>query len=253
MTSPRQRLNLSGLLTVAALLLLWQGIVAARVIELQYLPAPTEIATAALSLLADGQLLDATAHTLSATVVGWLLALVVGGALGVVLGTWRPARALVAPTVDVLRTLPVVALVPIAVLLLGFSTTMEITVAAWAAAWPIVVNTMGGVAAVHPRLREVAATLHFTPARRIWSIVLPAAAPLVVVGARLGLSISLIVTVIAEMIGNPMGLGHELVQMQQALRPDAMFAAMLVIGMLGVLLNSALLSVSARVGVRGRS
>jgi len=74
-------------------------------------------------------------------------------------------------------------------------------VAAWAALWPIVINTLGGVEAVPARLHEVAAVFRLSGARRIRSIVLPAAAPLILVGARLGLSFALIVAVVAEMIG----------------------------------------------------
>lgn len=86
------------------------------------------------------------------------------------------------------------------------SRTMEIVVAAWAAVWPVIVNTIGGVQAVHPRLHEVGAVLRLTHPRRVRTIVLPAAAPLILVGGRLALSIVLIVAVVVEMIGNPSGL-----------------------------------------------
>lgn len=244
--------NLSGLLSLGGLLLAWQLTIDAGLIGLQYLPAPAEIVVAGVANA--GQLLVATAHTIGVALIAWVVALVIGVAAGVLLGAWGPAHQLFMASVDVFRTLPVVAFVPIAVLALGLSATMEITVAAWAAVWPILVNTIGGVQAVPSKLHEVAAVLRLGPARRLWSIVLPAAAPMILVGARLGLSFALVITVVAEMIGNPAGLGHQVIRMQQALRPDAMFAAVIIIGLLGVGLNAALLGLTGRAapGIFGR-
>jgi ABC-type nitrate/sulfonate/bicarbonate transport system permease component len=239
------RINVSGLLTLAAVLGLWQATIAFGVVDLDYLPEPTAIASAAAADL--NGLLDASLHTLTAALTAWVIALLVGVSAGMVLGVWPPAQRLFAASIDVFRTLPVVAFVPVAVLLYGLSTKMEIAVATWSALWPILVNTVGGVQAVHPRLYEVAAVMRMSRLRRMAAIVLPAAAPLILVGARLGLALALIVTVAAEMIGNPAGLGYTIVQMQQALRPDAMFAAVLACGLLGVGLNFVLLTSAARI------
>jgi ABC-type nitrate/sulfonate/bicarbonate transport system permease component len=225
--------NVSGLAVVVAVLAVWEVAVASGALRYAYLPAPHQILSAGAELLAGGQLVTDVIHTVGVTLVAWLLALVAGTVAGVLMGLWRPARTLFATSVDVLRTLPVVAFVPVAVLLFGLSTTMEVAVAAWAAVWPILVNARGAVDAVHPRLHEVAATLRLGAVRTLRAVVLPAAAPFVLVGARLGLSFALIVTVVAEMIGNPTGLGYEIVQAQQSLRPEAMFAYILVVGLIG--------------------
>jgi len=241
------RLNLAGLLTLAVLVAVWQLVIVTGLLTFQYLPAPSAVFRAALSQLHTGQLTRSAVHTLQAALIAWLLATAIGVAAGLLLGLWRPARLLFTASVDVLRTLPVVAFVPVAVLALGFSTRMEIAVAAWAALWPILINTVGGIQDVHPRLHEVGGVLRLSRLRRARSIVLPAAAPLILVGARLGLSIALIVTVVAEMIGNPAGLGYDLVQWQQALRPADMFADVLTVGILGVALNAALLALTSRI------
>jgi len=244
--SSLRRVNVSGLLTLAALLAAWEIAIASGAVHFSYLPAPTKVAAAVWSQLSSGELVRAAGHTAVAVLLAWLLAMVIGVVGGVLLGLWRPARLLFTASIDVMRTLPVVALVPVAVLVLGFSTTMEIAVAAVAAVWPILLNTLGGVQAVHPRLHDVADVLRLTPIRRVRSIVLPSAAPLILVGARLGLSIALIIVVVAEMVGNPSGLGYEIVQWQQALRPDAMFADVLAIGVLGVAFNATLVALTAR-------
>lgn len=233
-------MNLSGLSVVLAVLAVWELVVSTGILRYAYLPAPHQILSAAADLLDDGQLVADALHTVGVTLVSWLVALVAGTAAGVLMGLWRPAHTLFTTSVDVLRTLPVVAFVPVAVLLFGLSTTMEVVVAAWAALWPILVNARGAVDSVHPRLHEVAATLRLGAVRTLRAVILPAAAPFVLVGARLGLSFALIVTVVAEMIGNPAGIGYEIVQAQQSLRPDAMFAYILVVGLIGTGLDTGL-------------
>lgn len=238
-------LNLSGLSVVLAVLAVWEVAVVTGALRYAYLPAPHEIFSAGAELFAEGRLPADALHTVGVTLAAWAVALLVGTAVGVLMGLWRPARALLSTSVDVLRTLPVVAFVPVAVLLFGLSTTMEVVVAAWAAMWPILVNAHGAVDAVHPRLHDVAASLRLGPVRTVRAVILPAAAPFVLVGARLGLSFALIVTVVAEMIGNPAGLGYEIVQAQQSLRPEDMFAYILVVGLIGTVLDTALGLVAA--------
>jgi ABC-type nitrate/sulfonate/bicarbonate transport system permease component len=239
-------LNLSGALTLVAVVLAWQLAVDSGMVDFDYLPAPNEVAQAGVDGLSSGTLMDAALHTLWVTLVAWAIALVVGVGLGVLIALWRPASLTLTASVEVLRTLPVVAFVPVAVLIFGLSTRMEVAVAAWAAVWPILVNTLGGVQAVPARLHEVADVFRMSTARRVRTVVLPAAAPLILVGARLGLSFALVITVVAEMIGNPAGLGHLVVRMQQALRPDEMFAGVVAIGLLGIGLNAALMGLTSR-------
>jgi len=241
-----RHVNVGGIALLVALAALWQLAVGAGLVDLDYLPAPTEVVQAGVEQVEAGALVTATLHTLGVALAAWLIALVLGVALGLLLGLSAAARVVFTTSVEVLRTLPVVAFVPVAVLVFGLSTRMEVVVAAWAALWPIVINTLGGVEAVPARLHEVAAVFRLSGARRIRSIVLPAAAPLILVGARLGLSFALIIAVVAEMIGNPQGLGHLVIRTQQALRTEAMFAGILVIGLLGVALNAALLALTAR-------
>jgi sulfonate transport system permease protein len=240
------RHHAGGVLVGLAFVGLWQGAVSSGVVHYQYLPAPDAVVAAGVRQLRDGALLGAAGHTLVSALIAWGIALLVGGALGMGMALSAPLRALLTLSVDLLRTLPVIAFVPIAALLFGLSRTTEVTVAAWSALWPIAVNTVGGLEGVHARLGEVGAVLQLGRARRLWAITLPAAAPLMLVGARLGLGLALIVTVAAEMIANPAGLGYEIVQMQQALRPDAMFAYILVVGVVGLALNAGLQQAAAR-------
>jgi ABC-type nitrate/sulfonate/bicarbonate transport system permease component len=246
MTASLRLLNVSGALTLIGAVALWQLAVDSGMVAFDYLPAPSAVAEAVADGVSSGTLTSAAWHTLWVALAAWTIALVVGVALGAAIALWRPARLTFAPSIEVLRTLPVVAFVPVAVLIFGLSTRMEIAVAAWAALWPILVNTLGGVEAAPARLHEVAAVFRMSTPRRLRVIVLPAAAPLILVGARLGLSFALIIAVVAEMIGNPAGLGHLVVRMQQALRPEEMFAGVAMIGVLGIALNAALVGATRR-------
>src|SRR5215831_13661069 len=105
------------------------------------------------------------------------------------------------------RTIPAVALVPIAVLTFGPVRTAEAALATYAALWPIVLHTAGGVAAVHPRQYDVARMLHIGPVATVLKIVVPAVVPAWLVGARMAVIIALLVSIVAEMMMSSKGLG----------------------------------------------
>ena len=108
-------------------------------------------------------------------------------------------------SIDFLRTIPAVALVPIAVLTFGPVRTAEVALATYAALWPIVLHTAGGVAAVHPRQYDVARMLHLGPSGHVRKIVVPAAVPAWLVGARMAVIIALLVAIVAEMMMSSQG------------------------------------------------
>jgi NitT/TauT family transport system permease protein len=233
-----RRINVLGLLTLVGLFALWELVVRTGVLQFEYIPPPSAMVTAAQDLIGRGELQENLGHTLSATVVGWLLASVVGITLGTVLGLWRPAWVYSMASIDALRSLPIVAFVPVAVLLLGFTMEMEVVVAFYAAVWPVLLNTLAGMRAVHPRLIEVGKVLRVTGFRQIWKLRFPAATPFIVTGMRLGLAVSLVLTLVAEMVGNPSGVGFALVSASQSLQPAVMFAYIVTVSLSGIALNA---------------
>jgi sulfonate transport system permease protein len=125
-------------------------------------------------------------------------------------------------------------------LLFGFSLQMELMVIILPALWPVLINTMGAVMGVHARLFEVGRTFRLSRSEILRKIMLPAALPGVLVGARLSMTLALVLAIVAEMVGNPAGLGYAVVREQQAMRPELVFAYVVVIGALGVVLNAML-------------
>jgi NitT/TauT family transport system permease protein len=241
--------NLSGTAVFVLGVALWELLVRAGLLEFGYLPAPTDIAVGLGELIDSGELAPALGHTLFATVTGWALAGITGVAAGAVLGLFSPVWIYTMASLEVLRTLPIVALVPVVVLLFGFSVRAEIVVAFYAALWPILLNTMNGLRTDH-RLLETGRVLGLPTAAVLWKIRLPSAAATIVVGLRLGLSTSLVLTLVVEMIGNPAGLGFLLVTKGQALQPGQTFAAVFVIGLTGIALNATVMGI-ARMVLRG--
>jgi ABC-type nitrate/sulfonate/bicarbonate transport system permease component len=238
------RFNWLGFSTFFGFIVLWELLIRLKLISFDYVPPPSEVFVAARDLILNGEMQLNLQHTLTAALVGWIIASVVGVILGVLLAVLRPMWTYSMASVDALRSLPIVAFVPVAVLLFGFSLQMEIVLSFYGALWPVLLNTFAGMRDVEPRLLEVGRVMRLSKASRIWKLQLPSATSHIVVGMRLGLAISLVLTLVAEMVGNPAGLGFALVQAAQALQPAQMFAYIVAIGVSGIILNAGLIRVA---------
>ena len=148
-----------------------------------------------------------------------------------------PAKRLMEVTIEAVRPIPSIALLPIALIALGFGYRMEIVIVAFACVWPILILSRAAVRSIEPRLMEVARALRLPPAQRVWKIIIPAALPRIFVAFRLSAGIALIVAVTVEIAINPLGLGAGIMLAQQALRPDLMLAYLVWIGIIGYALN----------------
>jgi sulfonate transport system permease protein len=240
------RFNLPGTATILALLVVWELAVRGGLVTFEYLPAPIAILAAGWGLLISGDLLAETAHTVGAVLLGWAIACAIGLALGLLLGVSRGARRYLEATIELLRPLPGIAFLPVALLIFNFSLSTELAVMVYASVWPVLTNTMSGVMSVATRLHDVGRTLRLSRLRVLTQVLIPASAPAIVVGCRLGLGTALVMAIIAEMLGNPHGLGYAVVSELQAMQPERMFVYVLVIGILGLVLNAALVALSQR-------
>jgi NitT/TauT family transport system permease protein len=246
-----RRPNWLGLAVVAAVLLAWELTVRLGIVTFDYIPAPSAIAVKSAEMLSSGELLDNLQHTLTATLLGWLIASLAGVLIGTLLGLSHWAWTYSMSSVDALRALPVVAFVPVAVLLFGFTLKMEVLVSCYSALWPVLLNTLAGMRSTHPRLLETGRVLGLSRFGRLWKLRLPAATPYIVVGLRLGLAISLVLTLVAEMVGNPQGVGYALITDSKSLQPERMFVSIIAIGLAGIVLNALLLG-AAKLLARGQ-
>jgi sulfonate transport system permease protein len=232
--------RLVGLVVPLAAVAGWQALKSVGVLDYEFLPAPSEVVAAVVDLGRSGELVDDVAHTLGVVAVAAAISMTVGAALGLAIGLLPTVRRYSMASVDFLRTIPAVALVPVAVLSLGPVRAAEIALATYAALWPIVLHTAGGVVAVHPRQYDVARMLRLGPLTTVRKIVIPAAVPAWLVGARMAVTIALLVAIVVEMLMSSRGLGGGLTESMHALAPARMWAYAVVCGVLGVVLNAGL-------------
>lgn len=231
-------LNFEGVAFLLLLGVLWQVAKDTDLVSSKFLPSPTEIATAAGSLINAGTLAADVWHTLYVTLLGWTIAAVLGVTIGLLLGLvsglWRYSMA----SFEFLRALPAISFVPVAVLLLGFSVKTELVIVVYVSIWPVLVNSVHGARAMTPLHDDLARMLHLGRASRVRRLVLPTAMPFVLVGLQFALALALALALVAEMIGNPQGIGHGLIVAQDTLRPGEMFAYVVLVGLLGIALNA---------------
>src|SRR6478752_2817074 len=223
------RFNIPGLATILVLLAGWEVLVRSGAAKFDYLPAPSGI------LLASGSL------------IGWTVAAAIGIGLGLALGLSPLLRRWSLASFEVLRPLPAIAFLPLALLLFNFSLTTELVLMIYASVWPVFINTMGGVMGVTSRLYDVSRTLRLSRMQTLVKVIVPAAAPAIVTGCRLSMGLTLVMAIVAEMIANPHGLGYAVISELQAMQPQRMFAYVIFIGLLSIALNAGLLWVSRHI------
>lgn len=238
--------RLRGLVFPVAVLVIAQIAAMATHLQSYTLAAPSEAFLAGVHAIADGSLLVATLQTLANAFGGLALGGTLGLAGGIVLGSNAIADRLMEFSVEALRPIPSVALIPVAMLTFGFGFRMEIAIVAFAAFWPVLILTRNAVAGVDPALLDVARALRLTPLARTRKIVLPAALPRVFVAFRLAAGIALTVAVTVEVSTNPLGLGYGMILAEQSLHPDLMLAYLVWIGCLGWVLNFAIVHAQRR-------
>ena len=207
------------------------------------LAPPSRIVGGFAEIVGNGMLARATAETLATMLSGFALGAGCGLALGIALGFSRLAQRASFLTIEMLRPIPAIALLPLSLLVFGFGYRMEIAVIAFATFWPVLILTQSAVAQIDSRLIEVAKLMGLGRLAFAAKIVLPAAAPRLLTALRLAAGLALVVAVTAEIVSNPQGLGHLLMISQENLRPERMFAALAWVGLIGLAINSAALAI----------
>lgn len=186
---------------------------------------------------------ESLAPSLGRLLAGWLGAAVIGVTVGTVIGLSRRARDYVEPIFDFLRAIPPPALLPLFIVLLGIGDGMKVAIIGFGVLWPILLNTVDGVSSVEPLHRDTGRVYRIGRLDAVTRIVLPAAAPKIFAGLRIGLSIAVILMVISEMVATVNGVGFELVQAQRSFRTLDVWAGIVLLGMIGWALNAALAAV----------
>ena len=229
-----------------ALLALWWAASHGGWISRVFLPTPEATAASLREGRDGGELGSFTLATTLRMLEGWLLASVLGVALGALIGVSATARSYLQPTLEFIRPLPASALLPLAISIFGLDPNMVLFVIAFGAMWPVLLATMHGFAAVEPRLAEVSRCLQMSRPAFVWKVGLPNAMPDILAGMRLSMTVSLIVAVVGEMIASQPGLGQAILLAARAFRASELFAGIVLLGLIGLASNALLALVERR-------
>lgn len=238
---------------VAALLALWEAVIRAHWIQFDTIPTPSGAVRAWLDILGQGQLSGPLRHTLWIFALSFGLAASVGILLGIIIGLSRVGYTYLHGTLEFLRFVPPPALIPLMLIIAGFTDQSEIMIAAFASLWPVLLNTADGAHLINPQLREVGRSMCLTRRQMVVKLVLPAALPMIAVGLRLALSMCLIMVVTTEIVAIRQGLGFSLASASSALRSAEVYAYLLTVGGLGLALNVGFRLLEKHVLLRGWS
>jgi NitT/TauT family transport system permease protein len=241
MITPRGARGAAGAagLLIAAELAGWSGL-----IDPVLLPRMSTVLARAAELLVDPEFLTDIWGTMTIWATGLLIAAVIAVPLGMLLGTFPRAELAARPLVEFMRPIPSIALLPLVILLIPDDRGPKITVVAFAAIWPILINTMYGLQDVDPMAKETLRSFGFDRLAVLTRVSLPSAAPFVLTGVRLAAAVGLVVAISAELIaGGTDGIGAYMIQAGSSFRTDLILAATLWTGLLGLLINGLLLRV----------
>jgi ABC-type nitrate/sulfonate/bicarbonate transport system permease component len=231
---------------IVAALGLAQVLVTTGAIPSSAVSGPSAVFSALGGMVPSGSFWASAGATVASWAIGLTISLCIAIPAGLALGASDLAYRMSRFTIDFLRTIPPVALIPLALLLYGATQTMALVLIVFGSVWPVLLQSMYGVHQVDPVARDVAHAYQFRRRETIWGVVLPSAAPFVATGIRIAATMSLLLAVGAELIGDAPGLGQSISVAEQNGQVPQMYAYIVVSAVLGVLINLALLRLERR-------
>lgn len=226
-----------GFLGVVLTLFAWEVVVRSGFISAQDLAAPSSVLRGLAALLSANKFWLDVGVTMKAAMLG----LAVGGSLGVIVGAlmgfYRSIDASLRPTVEFLRPVPAIALIPLMVLLWGQTTRTVWVIVAFGCAWPMLVQTVYGARAIAPLTLETARIYQIRRSQLVRHVLFPALLPYLMTGLRITASLALMVAVSVQIIVGAPGLGQAIMFEQRSLDLPTMYALIVVTGVLGILIQ----------------
>jgi ABC-type nitrate/sulfonate/bicarbonate transport system permease component len=239
-----RRLADAGLLVpivvAAGLLLVWEVLARSGVLKPVLFSSPMVIGRTLVASFASGEMTIHVIATLTRTLAGLALGAIPGLLLGLAMGWSGGLRRALDPIFAALHPIPKIAILPLLMIFLGIGEASRIAVAAVAAFFPMLINTMAGVRAINPIYFEVAQNYGASKYHLFRRVVLPASLPLVFSGLRLAANVTLLVTIAAEIVMADRGLGAQVWLAWETLRVELLYATLVVIASLGIALTGGL-------------
>src|ERR1700733_4975208 len=233
-----RRRYLAGILSVAGGLLLWEFISRVLVANALFLAAPSEIAVALYKLAATGELWHHMAVSGIEFVLGYVIASILGIALGLAMASSVTAKQALQPWVSGLYATPTIALAPLFILWLGIGIWSKVIVVISLVVFPVAINTEAGLRTTSERLIEMLRSFGATPRQIFFKVALPSAVPFILAGLKLGIGRGLIGVVVAELFGSRAGLGRLISQSADAFNMPELFAGVVALAIAGIVMTA---------------
>lgn len=216
---------------------IWEMISRSGWVAPHYLPPASKVSQSLLELTKSWELVNHALVTLKRVALGFICGTTVGYLLGFICGYVHRVYNVLEMTVECLRPMPSIALIPIGILFLGIGDSLSVAISAWACSWPVFVNTMDAVRSTDQVLLNTARTFGYNRWGSIRKVIAFASLPIVFTGLRVGLGITIAVVIITEMIVTGNGLGFFIFSSSISYRVPEMYAGIVAIGLFGYGLN----------------
>jgi NitT/TauT family transport system permease protein len=232
--------------SLGTVLVLWWLAGARGLINTDLVPTPDMVWDAAVELYTDGLLLSDLAISLQRAAIGFAIGASLGVALGLLTARLRPVGHALHPILNLLRPIPAIALVPLAIVWFGIGEPSKYFVISYTVFLAVWLNTDHGAAHVAQTYVRASRSLGAGTLREFFEVIVPAAAPHIVSGLRLGAALAFLSLVAAELSGASSGIGYRIQEARQFIRTDRMFVGLVELGILGALLDACFVQISRR-------
>lgn len=222
-------------LSPVLLVLFWQIASAGGFVSARILPSPAQLAHTAWGLIKDGSLPTNLLVSLERASIGFGLALGIGVILALISGLSRLGEDIIDAPLQILRTLPALALAPLFILWFGIGEEPKILLVTLGALFPIYLNLHKGIRSIDPKFLEMSRTLGLSRSQIIREVVLPGALPDLLLGVRYALGVAWLMLVVAEQVNAESGIGHMMMDAEDFLRTDIILVGLIVYGLLGLI------------------
>ncbi|WP_055326342.1 aliphatic sulfonate ABC transporter permease SsuC [Ralstonia solanacearum] len=229
------RRRLAPWLVPLVLLVAWQASAQWGWLSNRILPAPLDVARSAIELARSGELWRHVAVSTWRALLGFAIGGALGLALGLLTGTFRTAETLLDTTLQMIRNIPVLALIPLVILWFGIDESAKLFLVSLGVFFPIYLNTYHGIRAVDPALVEMARSYGLSRAQLYREVILPGALPQILVGVRFSLGLMWVTLIVAETVSAQAGIGYMTMNAREFLQTDVVLLGILLYALLGKL------------------
>ena len=232
----RRRRTLELLLTIAGplvVLLVWEGLSRAKLVDPLFWPAPSTLWDTTVELFTEKDLLGDIGISLYRIIMGFLLGTIPGIVVGLAMGLFWPVRVFLMPIASAIYAIPKIAILPLVIIAFGIGELSKIMIVAISIFFLVALNTMSGVLSIDTQYRDVARNLGASKWELFWTVALPGSLPSIFTGMRLSLGFALVVIVGAEFLAADKGIGFMIWQSYQTLRIKQMFVGLVITGIMG--------------------